>query len=139
MAKIKVEENFAAKAAAVWEKLADFGGIDRWMPGVKSCESTGHGVGAERTFSVGPAKITERLEKIDPVARTLTYSIVRGPMPVKNCFGTISVSETGAESCRVEWSATFDLPEGVTEEQVAPALKGGYRGALKALKTQIES
>ena len=34
MAKIAVNEDYSAKAADVWQKLSDFGGLDGWMPGV---------------------------------------------------------------------------------------------------------
>lgn len=138
MAEIAIEEDFAAKPAAVWEKLADFGGLGEWMPGVESCETEGDGIGAVRTVAMGPVKVVERLEKFDPSARTLAYSIVEGPMPVQNYLATIRVTETGAESCHVDWTAAFDLPEGLTEEQIAPGLQGAYGGALEALKALVE-
>lgn len=138
MAEFKVEEEYAAKAAVIWEKIADFGGIDGWMPGVESCKATGQGVGAERRIAMGPIKIVERLEKLDPATRTLAYSIVEGPLPVQNYLATMTVSETGAESCHVDWSATFDLPDGLGEEQIVPAVQRGYQGALKGLKALIE-
>lgn len=137
MAKISVNETFEAKATDVWEKLADFGGLDGWMPGVGKCEVEGDGVGAVRTISMGPVKIVERLEAIDPAARSLSYSLLEGPMPLENYLATIAVSETGA-GCRVDWSARFDLPEGVAEEQVAPGIEGGYGAGLKALKQVVD-
>ena len=66
-------------------------------------------------------------------------SIVEGPMPAQNYLATIRVEETGANRCHVDWSASFDLPEGVTEAQIAPALEGAYGGALKALKPLVEA
>ncbi len=138
MAQIVIEEDFAAKPDAVWEKLADFGGLAAWMPGVESCETEGDGIGAVRTVAMGPVKVVEKLEQFEPAARTLAYSIVEGPMPVQNYLATIKVSETGAEACHVDWTASFDLPEGLTEEQIAPGLQGAYGGALKALKALVE-
>ena len=38
----------------------------------------------------------------------------------------------------LDWTAAFDLPEGLTEEQIAPGLQGAYGGALKALKPLVE-
>ena len=138
MAKISVNEDYAASAADVWQKLSDFGGLAGWMPGIKSCEVKGQGIGAVRTLTMGPVKIVEKLESLDDDARRLSYSLVEGPMPLQNFLATIEVTETSPSSCRVDWSAAFDLPEGLSEEQIAPGIKGGYGGGLKALKPLVE-
>ena len=138
MAKISVHENYAASAADVWRKLSDFGGLAGWMPGVKSCELKGEGIGAVRTLRMGPMKVVERLESFDTKGRRLSYALLEGPMPVRNFIGTIQVTETGASSCHVDWSAAFDLPEGVSEERIGPGIEAGYSGALKALKSLVE-
>ena len=138
MAKISVNEDYAASAASVWQKLSDFGGLADWMPGVKNCEVNGEGIGAVRTLAMGPVKIVEKLESLDDDACRLSYSLVEGPMPLKNFLATIEVSETSPSSCRVEWSAVFDLPGGVSEEKIAPGLERGYGGGLKALKPLVE-
>lgn len=138
MAELKVQADFAAKTAAVWEKIADFGGLGDWMPGIESCELEGEGVGATRHLAMGPMKVVERLEKLDPATRTLAYSIVEGPMPVQDYLATITVTETGAESCHVDWTATFGLPDGVPADKIVPAMEGAYGGALGALKSLLE-
>src|SRR5215831_637830 len=132
MARISVHEDYAASAADVWRKLSDFGGLAGWMPGIKSCELQGEGIGAVRTLKMGPMKVVEKLESFDAAGRRLSYSLLEGPMPLRNFLATIEVSETRPSGCRVEWSAAFDLPEGVSEGQVAPGLEGGYGGGLKA-------
>ena len=137
MAKIEVNEEYTASADAVWQRVADFGGIKDWMPGVESCDVEGEGVGAVRAVSIGPMTIKERLESFDADGRSLSYSIVEGPLPAENYLATIVVSEQG-DGCRVDWTATFDLLEGVDEAAIAPAIAGGYGGALKALKGQLE-
>ncbi len=58
--------------------------------------------------------------------------------PLQNDLATIRVSETGAGACRVDWTARFDLPDGVPAEAVAPALEKAYGGSLKALKKLLE-
>jgi carbon monoxide dehydrogenase subunit G len=139
MARISVNQDYAASAANVWQKLSDFGALADWMPGVKSCEVNGRGVGAVRTLVTGPVKVVEKLESIDDVERSLSYSLVEGPMPLHNFLATIKVTETSPSSCNVDWSAVFDLPEGVSEARIAPGLEGGYGGGLKALKTLVEA
>ncbi len=136
MAKIAVTEEYAVTADAVWERMADFGSMG-WMPGVESCTLEGEGVGAVRSVSMGPMTIKERLETFDAGGRTLSYSIIEGPLPAENYLATITVSEQSG-GCRVDWTATFDLPEGVDEAAIAPAVAGGYGGALRALKRELE-
>ena len=136
MGKIELSEEMAAPASAAWEKLADFGGLD-WMPGVEKVEVEGEGIGAVRTVSMGPMNIKERLESFDDAGRSLSYSITEGPMPVENYLATIRVSESG-DGCRVDWSASFDLPEGVPAEAIENGLNGAYGGALAALKKLVE-
>ena len=138
MPKIAVEADYSASAAVVWQKLADFGDLASWMPGVESCDIEGDGVGAVRKVAMGPVQVVERLEALDDAGRCLSYSIVEGPMPVQNYLATIRVQETGAAACHVDWTASFDLPDGLTEEQIAPGLQGAYGGALKALKRLVE-
>ena len=137
MAKIEVSEEYGASADAVWQHIADFGGLTDWMPGVESCEVEGEGLGAVRSVVLGPMTIKERLESFDAAARRLSYSIVEGPLPAENYLATIVVSEQG-DGCRVDWSATFDLAEGVDEAAIGPAVAGGYSGALAKLKTKLE-
>jgi len=85
---------------------------------------------------MGPATVVERLEAHDDAGRILSYAITEGPIPVQNYLATITVSETGS-GCHVDWTAKFDLPEGVPADAVRPALEGAYGGALDALKEQL--
>lgn len=137
MGKIEVAEEIAAPASAAWDKLSDFGGLG-WMPGVEKCEVQGEGVGAVRSIDMGAMQIKERLESFDGDGRSLSYSITEGPMPVQNYLATIRVSETGADACRVDWTARFDLPDGVPADAIEKGLVGAYGGSLRALKKLLE-
>ena len=119
MAEIAIERDIEASADAVWEKLGNFGELG-WMPGVASCEVEGEGIGALRKIAMGPATVVERLEAHDDDARSLSYAITEGPIPVQNYLATITVTETGS-GCHVDWTAKFDLPEGVPADAVRPA------------------
>ena len=136
MAELNVERDFEASAGDVWEKLGDFAELG-WMPGVGSVEVEGEGIGAVRSIAMGPAKIVERLEAHDNDARSLSYSITEGPVPVIDYLATITVSEVGS-GCHVGWTAKFSTPDGVPAEAVVPALEGAYGGALDALKKILE-
>jgi carbon monoxide dehydrogenase subunit G len=137
MSEIKVNQEFQASADTVWKELADFGGIGEWAPGLETCTVEGEGVGAVRALGMaGGIAMKERLESIDNGARRLSYSIVEGPMPVQNYLATIQVSQVG-DGCRVDWSATFDVPDGVPAEALGKGVSGAYSGMLTALKQKL--
>lgn len=137
MSDVAVKQEFSSSADAVFKELADFGGIGAWAPGVVSCKLEGSGIGAVRSVEMpGGVVMEERLEALDDSQRTLSYSIIGGPLPVDNYLATIKVSEVG-DGCRVDWSASFDAPEGVPAEGVAGGVSGAYSGMLAALKTHL--
>lgn len=139
MPNIAVEDNIDASADKAWEKLADFGGLGSWAPGVTECKLEGSGVGSVRRLSMGGMEIAERLESLDGAARTLTYSITEGPMPTENYLAEIVVTATGDASCAIRWSASFDAP-GLSDEQaqgVAQGVQGSYQGMVDALKQAL--
>ena len=139
MPSIAVEDTIAASADATWAKLADFGGLGSWAPGLTECKLEGEGVGSVRRLVMGGMEIAERLESLDDAARTLTYSITEGPMPTENYLAKIVVTPTGDASCAISWSASFDAP-GLNEEQaqgVAQGVQASYQGMVDALKTVV--
>jgi carbon monoxide dehydrogenase subunit G len=138
MSSFKIEQNYGTSADEVWTYIGDFAGIDSWMPGVESCETDGEGVGSVRKVGMPGMSVEETLEALDPAARSISYSIGKGPLPVQNYLATIHVSEEGT-GCSVAWSAEFDLPEGIPDEPILQALEGAYGGALAALKKKLES
>jgi carbon monoxide dehydrogenase subunit G len=110
----------------VWALVGDFGGIG-WMPGIESVEVAGD----DRTIAMGGMTIVERLVNRDDDARTLTYSIVDGPVPVDSHEATIAVVPAG-DGSRVSWSVTTE------PDDAASFMKDVYSGALQALKAKLE-
>ena len=138
MAQVSLREDYSADANALWKILADFGGLAAWMPGVDACDVEGEGVGAVRNVSLGGASVKERLEAFDDGARSLSYCIFEGPIPLQNHLTTIEVSEGENGGCSVSWSATFETPDGVPEDAIEGALGAAYGAALKALREKLE-
>lgn len=136
MSEVKVSETIAAPAAKVWELLGDFGGVMKWGgPMMQSCKLEGEGVGAVRRIGLpGGAEIAERCEAFDDAKRSLSYSIVgQSPIPIRDYFSTVTVVETGASECRVDWNGRFE-PAGVAEEQAQGMVRGIYTGGIAAIR-----
>ena len=138
MTSFAITHDYKTSADEVWKILRDFGAIGSWMPGIESCEVTGEGVGAVRKIAMpGGGGVEERLEAFDDSARSLSYSIGEGPLPVTSYLATILVKAEGS-GCSVEWSAEFELKQGVPDEAIVQALEGVYGGALEKLESQLD-
>ena len=117
-------------ADALWAKIGDFCGISKWHPALEKCELSADG--RTRTLSLkGGGTIVEALVKMDPAARSYTYAIVSGPLPVANYTSTISVTADGSGSM-VTWVGKYDA-KGASDAESTKAIDGVYESGLKAL------
>ncbi len=122
MATARVVEELDVPVDRLWALVADFGRCD-WIPGAK-VELEGQGVGMVRV--IGGA-IRERLDALDPAARTLRYSIEDEgiPFPVRGYRATMKVdaAEGGA---RLTWTCECE-PKGVSDAEATAQIEGMYR------------
>ena len=125
MASATISKRIDVPADAVWRLISNFGDTS-WMPAGTQVTLVGSGVGMERHIAIGPDKsIHERLETLDPAARTLRYAIpVNVPFPVTNYHAAMRVSAAGA-GCELEWSASYDVA-GDVAEAVEKSVQGMY-------------
>lgn len=127
MAQAEASADFNRPADEVWAVIADFGGIDRWMPGIDSCRLEGE----DRIIGTMGMEITERLIKLDEAGRALTYSVIAGA-PVESHRATVSVTPNG-DGSRATWVVE------TTPDEMADVMGGIYQQALDALRTYVES
>jgi hypothetical protein len=121
-------------ADALWAAIDDFCGINRWHPAVEKCELSADG--KMRTLSLrGSGTSVEALVKMDPAARSYTYSIVSGTLPVANYDSTISVSADGTGSM-VTWIGKYDARRGA-DADAKKAIELFYELGLKALTAKV--
>ena len=137
MVSVKVTERIETTADAVWELFRDFGGIQRFSPGIEKVEVTGAGIGAVRTIRLpGGVSLQERLEAFDDRGRRLQYAIVGGPIPVSSYLATIEVKDEGARTCRIDWSSQFE-PKGIGDEQAHRMIEGVYKSGIAGVKKAL--
>lgn len=153
MASVALSGRIEVPAARLWARLADFGDVS-WVPGIRQLEVRGSGPGMVRVVAIGDgAPGSERLERIDPAARSLEYSVsgfqregsteraLAGsgppPFPVRGYRGRMQVLEAGS-GCEWCWSVEFE-PDGVGEDEALAAV--AQLGALlfRWLKRDLES
>jgi len=134
MADVCMKTTIKAPADDVWKTIRDFNGAGKYIAAITSSTMKGSGVGAVRTVTLeGGVQVLERLEDLDDEARTLTYSIVRAPLPIENYVATMTLRDLGAGRCELEWSSTFD-PKGAPEAEGVQIVEGVYAMGFDGLK-----
>jgi|SRR4051812_20941133 len=143
MPKVLVSTVINAPIERVWRTVADYNGLPAWMPGMKdSVIEDGKKpteLGAVRKLGMQASKdlLRERLEVFDPEAHTITYSVLQGPLPVKNIRTTMHLRPiTDSYGTLGEWSTQFDTEPGKEEEGqqfMARVFGAGFRALKKHL------
>jgi Polyketide cyclase / dehydrase and lipid transport len=121
----------AVPAPAVWDLLVDFGSIQKWWPTdgpvrIDHVEVEGQGVGMIRhIYNEGvPAPVSERLDLLDHVTRTIVLSIVGHRPPGLTAYVAIGrLTEIDAASCRLDYHALLTTDAGREERIRAGVLK----------------
>jgi len=139
MARVRVREEIAAPAGAVWAAVGDLERAGDW-PAVETCKLEGSGVGCVRTLHlVDGAVIHERVEAHDDEARSYRAEVFTlGHMPVKDYRYTVSISEAGPDRCVIDWLATFE-PAGVSEERACHMIEGLYTASTSTIREELET
>lgn len=135
MAKVNSSTDLPVPAQTVWSMIGNFNGLPDWHPAVEKSETSKEGGSKVRTLHlVGGGTIVEKLEAADDKARTYSYSILSGPLPVANYTASLKVSEKeGGSGCTVEWSSEFDAA-GASENDAVAAIRGVYEAGFENLK-----
>jgi len=140
MIKVTTGAVIDAPAEKVWAVLRPFQNMTVWHPAVVRSDREG-AVGADApgeiralTVEGASAVLRERLESLSDETRTVTYSIVEGPLPVTNYLGTLSVhADTLSGRSFVEWGARCDATGGADEAETAAMMRFIYETGLKGL------
>ncbi len=139
MGQVSVKVNIPVTPDKVWQTLRDFGGMDKWAPGIASLTVEGRGVGAVRTITFQDgSQVKERLESFNDAGRTLSYTILESGLPVEGYVASLTVWDLGAAGSEVEWYSTFGA-KGATEEEASRLLTVVYRRALSGLQKSLKN
>ena len=143
MPKVHVSTVINAPIERVWRTVSDFNGLPAWMPGMKDSTiedgKSPIAVGAVRCLSMAGtnAKLRERLEVLSPENYQITFSVLEGPLPVKNVVTTIRLRPiTDVYGTLGEWSSQFETEPGKEEEGVQ-FLSRVFGAGFRALKRHL--
>jgi carbon monoxide dehydrogenase subunit G len=128
MAEGKAEVSIAKSPDDIWALVRDFGGLEKYMPGVETCTLDAD----VRTIGMMGIVIKEQLRRCDDATRTLSYSVIESPMDnLKSHTATIAI-DPEASGSHVSWSVA------VEPDEMLGMFVPVYQGALEALKKQLE-
>ncbi|KAF8048910.1 hypothetical protein N665_2357s0005 [Sinapis alba] len=116
-------------AEKIWSVVSDFCNIHKWLPTIDTCyrvEGTEGQPGLVRYCTSTKTKdedetkwARERLVKIDPKERCLSYEVLENNVGFKSYVATIKVMTVdGGDVCRLEWSFVSDPIDGWKKEDL---------------------
>ncbi|WP_085619289.1 MULTISPECIES: SRPBCC family protein [unclassified Pseudomonas] len=135
MATAQASITLATDANHVWQLIGGFDALPDWLPYIpESALSEG---GRVRTLkTVDGETIIERLLDFNEAGRSYSYTILKGPAPVRDYQATLRVVAEGSGS-RVEWSGSF-VPVGVSDAEATALYTSIYQDGLAALRQTLE-
>ncbi|MBW2363946.1 MAG: SRPBCC family protein [Deltaproteobacteria bacterium] len=138
MAKAKVQDVFDSPIDRVWGLIKDFGDISAWAPDAKVTKLNGKGVGMIRHVESEVGYFNERCEAYDDHSHSFSYSLVESPVPVKNYYATVTLTEKDADSCKIEWSSNFQ-PVNISEDEIVKLVEDAYGVFIENIKNALKS
>ena len=134
MTTVSMSIKINTSAEKLWALVSDFNGLSKFVAAVTKSTIEGSGVGALRTLTLPDgSQVVEKLESLDEQAKSLSYSMVSGPMPVENYISFMKVLEISENQSELEWSSNFG-PKGVPEAEAKDAIEGVYSLGFEGLK-----
>ena len=95
--------------------------------------------GAARTcVTVDGSLLSERILSVDHATRTFRYAIDDHPLPAARMEAAIAVTDLGAASCRVEWSARYEVAE-VEAAFLNATLESLYSQGIRSLEAHCRA
>ena len=138
---LEVSEQATIKAPIeqVWKQIAPFCAIADWHPAVEGCTLRKTGGTEERDLALkGGGVIQERLMAVDAAKHRLLYTLLSGPLPVKNYSSTIQLSPVEASNTRINWSTSFEA-NGAPDAEARKTIAGIYTSGFEGLRKRLDS
>lgn len=127
MGNVHAEASIAKPVEEVWKVAGDFGGLERYFPGIEACRVDGK----SRFLKMGQMEIQEDMESRDDATHTLIYGIAGGPVPVTKHRCTVTVTPDG-DGSKVSFDCEYE------PDDMAAIFEPTYQGAVTSLKAYLE-
>lgn len=138
---LEVREQATIKAPVeqVWKQIAPFCAIADWHPAVEGCTLRKSAGRQERDIALkGGGDLQERLMSVSAAKHRLRYTLLSGPLPVKNYDSTIRLSAVDAHTTRITWSSRFEA-NGASDTEARKAIAGIYTSGFDGLRKWLDT
>lgn len=128
----------------LWAVLRDFNSHTQWHPAIERSEIEGRDtdtqVGCVRSFVLRDGhRLREQLLRLDDHARTLTYCILDGTLPLQRYVATLQVRPvTDGQRSFWHWSSTFEAPAGREAEFASLVGEGVYQAGFDGMRAWLK-
>lgn len=128
----------AAAPDEVWAAVGEVCAIADWHPLIATCLPEQEGDTLYRVLETEDGGILrEQVIEIDDDARSYTYSILEGPLPVRGYRATFGVAPAGEEGrAVVVWRSNFSALA-IPDEEAAAIIAGIYDAGLEELAARF--
>ncbi|OAY84408.1 Lachrymatory-factor synthase [Ananas comosus] len=131
-------------AGRAWALLSDFFAIQRWLPGVASCERAGGGSVRRVADASGEQWALEELLATDAAARSVRYAVLDSSLGLRGYTATLKVAPEAEEEgrgggCRIEWSFECEPGEGWSREGLAAYLHAGAKAMAERVAAAVRA
>jgi hypothetical protein len=137
--KLSISTTIDAPVDSVWRLISEFGAA-RFLP-FEIIESRGHGPGATRRIRTPDGiQMLDRLDRLDPVARLIEYSLVNAesdPVPMSSYQATMRLQPADDRSTELEWSGLLEFVPGVDENQIIPMILNVYLAGISRIRSAV--
>ena len=134
MHEIKVSDDAALSAEAVWAVIGDFSGIRKWAGALEAESTEVTPKGKVRTLTMPGGRTIQEL-MTDEGPWHYTYTLDRPDMNAY--FSTVSVVPGDANSSRIVYIVKFDPKDASTLAATTEQLTKFCRGNIKAMKRAL--
>lgn len=116
-AEVRVDRTLNAPIEQVWESFSTFCSIQSWQSLVNTCDVYENRHGIHRTIVMNDGGIfIERLSEFSDSRHSYTYTIVTGPLGLKNYQANLDFDSRQAKRTHLTWRANFDIDQELEQE-----------------------
>ena len=132
---VSVSQTLSASPEEVWQEIGRFGQLS-WHPAVATTVVRGNPerTGAVREVTtVDGAVLVEKLVAHAAGQHSMSYRILRSPLPVTGYVSTLRVQPGPFGGSKVVWSSHFRRTAAVDDAAARQAVEGIYRAGMQSL------
>lgn len=116
-ADVRVDRTLNAPIEQIWESFSTFCSIQHWQSLVNTCDVYENRHGIHRTIVMNDGGVfVERLSEFSDSQNSYTYTILAGPLGLRNYQASLDFDATQARRTHLTWRASFSIEPELEQE-----------------------